>query len=91
MSTTCLDIPYEMRTDAKKYKCFYKPDEKLWSCNYSDDDDHDKINFINYYQQVYLNVPYDDKEIVKSHGGRWDAKCKTWFTYKGNEELKKYM
>ena len=49
------------------------------------------FRFLNKYELVYLNVPYDDKDIVKSKGAKWDASTKTWFTYAGNAELKSYM
>ena len=86
-----LDVPYEMRTEAKKFKCFYNVEEKLWSCRVTDDDDHDKTTFIDHYQQVYLKVPFENKDEVKSKGAKWDASVKTWFTYAGNIDLKDYM
>ena len=90
-STRFLDVPYEMRAEAKKFKCFYIAENKLWSCRVTDDDDIDKTAFIDNYQQVYLKVPYTDKDDVKSKGAKWDASTKTWYTYAGNAELKNYM
>ena len=29
--------------------------------------------------KTYLYCEYEDKDIVKDHGGRWDAKFKKWF------------
>ena len=86
-----LAIPYEKKDEAKKYKCFFTPDDKLWACTISDDDDDDKKEFTDNYQQVYLNVPYDEKDTAKSKGAKFDFKTKTWYTYKGNQELKHYM
>lgn len=86
-----LEIPYEMRSEAKKYKCLYLPLDKLWNCRITDDDDKEKNEFINNFQQVYLNVPYEEKNYAKENGAKWDSKTRTWYTYKGNQELKKYM
>jgi len=86
-----LEVPYEMREEAKKYKCFYEPLQKLWNCRINCDDDNDKTDFINKFQQVYLNVPYEEKNDAKLKGAKWDSKTRTWYTYKGNQELQKYM
>lgn len=29
--------------------------------------------------KTYLNVPYAQKEIAKTHGARWDSARKQWF------------
>ena len=34
---------------------------------------------------VYLNVPYADRKIVKELGGCWDAKIKKWYCLEDNE------
>lgn len=34
-------------------------------------------------EQVYLDVPYEDKDMAKSLGARWDAKTKRWYVPKG--------
>jgi hypothetical protein len=92
LKTRYLDVPYEMREEAKKYRCRFLPDQKQWTCRITDDHDNDDMfSFLNKYQLVYLNVPYDDKDIVKSKGAKWHASTKTWFTYAGNAELKSYM
>jgi len=28
---------------------------------------------------VYLNIPYDNRDIAKRHGARWDAIAKKWY------------
>jgi len=91
-NTISLEIPYDLRAEAKKYKCFYNPDQKLWSCKYNDDnDDYDKKQFVETYQQVFLNVLYSDKDDAKANGAKWSSRAKSWYTYKGNDALKKYM
>ena len=86
-----LDVPYELRTEAKKHKCFYSPEAKLWTCKTDDKDNDEKVEFINHYELVYLTVDYSSKDEVKSLGGKWDHINKRWYTYKGNENLKSYM
>ena len=34
---------------------------------------------------VYLNVPYNDRKIVKEYGGCWDIKKKRWYCQEDNE------
>ena len=34
---------------------------------------------------IYLNVPYSDRKIVKELGGCWDAKIKKWYCPEDNE------
>lgn len=38
--------------------------------------------------QVYLNVPYAQKDIVKKLGGRWDAGRKQWYIMGNNPNVK---
>ena len=85
-----LNIPFEVKDEAKKYKCTYNTTTKLWSTDY-DGDDADILAFIDKYELVYLNVDYDDKDDVKSKKARWCPINKRWFTYKGNELLREYM
>ena len=85
-----LNVPFETKEEAKKYKCTYNTVTKLWTSDY-DGNDADVLAFIDKYEVVYLNVDYDDKDIVKSNRARWCANSKRWFTYKGNEALKEYM
>ena len=32
-------------------------------------------------EKIFLNVPYDKKEYVKSLGGRWSPTDKKWYCY----------
>ncbi len=91
LKTVYLAIPYEMLAVAKKYRCLFTPETKMWTIRCTDDDNDDKITFMNNYSQVYLKVPYDEKDAVKANGGRWDPHTKQWYTYLANSELKKYM
>ncbi len=34
---------------------------------------------------VYLNIPYSDRKIVKTLGGKWDPKNKKWYCEEDNE------
>ena len=56
-----------------------------------DDDSQDRKDFISKYQQVYLDVSYDEKDEVKAKGAKWDSNTKTWYTYIGNVDLQDYM
>ncbi len=33
----------------------------------------------------YLNVDYQDKDLVKRLGGRWDPTVKKWYVVRGSE------
>jgi len=87
----CLEVPYEMREEAKKNKCFFSPETKKWTCRLKDNDSQDKKDFVNKYIHVYLDVSFDEKDDVKEKGGKWDSNTKLWYTYKGNSELQEYM
>jgi putative DNA primase/helicase len=39
--------------------------------------------------KIYLSVPFDDKDAVKSAGGRWDGEKKQWY-YLSDTELAKF-
>ena len=91
LKTVYLAIPYEMLAEANKYRCLFLPEPKIWTIRCTDDDNDDKITFMKNYAQVYLKVPYDEKDAVKANGGRWDPHAKRWYTYIANSELKKYM
>jgi len=42
-------------------------------------------------QKIYLNVPYEEKDFVKSHGAKWDSNWKQWYVLdKIPSELQKY-
>lgn len=34
--------------------------------------------------RTFINVPYRDKDEVKSKGGRWDPSSKSWY-FRGNK------
>ena len=36
---------------------------------------------------IYLNIPYQDKEIAKEYGAIWDKDCKKWFCEDESNEL----
>lgn len=37
---------------------------------------------------TYLNVPYEQRELAKKHGAKWDADKKKWYLPKGTELAK---
>ena len=45
------------------------------------------------FRPVILDVPFGDKEIVKSLGARWESVNKKWVVsnYELNEDLRKYI
>ena len=42
-------------------------------------------------KRIYLNVPFDEKEIVKSEGGKWDAEKKKWWVQEMKPQLEIYL
>lgn len=36
---------------------------------------------------IWLNVPYVEKDIAKSHGAFWHPETKSWYTHTGNPKL----
>jgi hypothetical protein len=38
--------------------------------------------------KVYLKVPYNSKNVVKQHGGRWDPMKKMWYVPKNINKFK---
>ena len=38
--------------------------------------------------KVYLDCPFEEKELCKSVGGQWDPKSKKWFIPKGHHHSK---
>jgi ribonuclease HI len=42
-------------------------------------------------QRIYLNVPFDEKDVVKSNGGKWDPDKKKWWVGKMKPELEVYL
>ena len=40
--------------------------------------------------RIYLNVPFDEKDIVKAQGAKWDPEEKKWWVQEMKPILKKY-
>ncbi len=36
-------------------------------------------------KRVYLNCPFDEKDLCKGAGGRWDADAKKWYVPEGED------
>lgn len=43
--------------------------------------------------KIYLNISYDEKDIAKQYGAKWDKKSKLWYTdgYGAKFGIEKYM
>jgi ribonuclease HI len=42
-------------------------------------------------KKIYLNVPYSEKDLVKTKGGRWDAEKKKWYIFENNTNKEDLM
>lgn len=42
-------------------------------------------------EKIYLNVMYEDKEIIKGLCGKWDRNKKKWYVYKDNKNIKEIL
>ena len=43
------------------------------------------------FHKTWLHVPYDEKDVVKGLGGRWDATQKKWYCLGKTGKFKKWM
>ena len=41
--------------------------------------------------RILLNVPYDEKDVAKSHGAKWDPDEKKWWVQEMKPDLEKYI
>lgn len=41
-------------------------------------------------KKITMNVPYDEKDMVKSEGARWDSGIKKWYIPEGSKILEKF-
>ena len=41
-----------------------------------------------YNNKIYLNCPFEEKDLCKSLGGQWDPILKKWFVPKGHDQSK---
>ena len=41
-----------------------------------------------FYNKIYLNCPFEEKDLCKSLGGQWDPILKKWFVPKGHDQSK---
>ena len=93
MRSFVLDVPFFAKDDAKKFKCWWDNDKKYWEYKNNGlyEADKEVKKFVDTYTRVNLVASFDDKEEIKTNGGRWNADAKVWYTYKGNEALQKFM
>jgi ribonuclease HI len=42
-------------------------------------------------ERVYLDVPYEEKDVAKSNGAKWDPSKKKWWVYDISPETEKYV
>lgn len=43
------------------------------------------------FTRIFLNVPYDDKDFVKSRGAKWDPEKRMWWVQEMKTDLEKYI
>lgn len=93
MTVFILDVPFSLKDEARKYKCCWDPANKRWEFRnieiYETDDEVKQ--FVDTYTRVNLIASFDDKDEIKSNGGRWDVNGKLWYTHKGNHALNKFF
>jgi hypothetical protein len=83
-NTYFLCVDYEERDLAKKHKCKFDRDLKLWYCE-------DKTNpMMKTHARVYLYFQFKDKDIYKSLGAKYDPLEKEWYGKIGNLPLMDY-
>ena len=41
--------------------------------------------------RIYLNVPYEEKDVAKSRGAKWDPGEKKWWVQEMKPELEIYL
>lgn len=85
---TDLFIPYSKINEAKKYKCFFNPNTKLWSIKKTNPNYQEAIKL--YAIQNLINI-YENKEEYKNNEAKWNNESKIWQTYKSNEKLLEYF
>ena len=93
MKVYILDVPFELKDEARKHKCWWDAENKRWEYRNEtvyDSDDEVRL-FVDTYTRVNLLASFEDKDEIKRHKGRWDPSIKEWYTYRGNEPLKKFM
>jgi hypothetical protein len=104
-SISFLDVPFNEKDTVKKY-LLWNSDDKTWETRkfsafgikwdyknkkWYDESEEATIELVNKYKRIYLIVPFDDKDYVKTNGGRWDPIKKQWYAIASNEALKIYM
>ena len=104
-SVSFLDVPFDEKDQWKKY-LMWDSEYKTWETRrfsafgikwdyknkkWYDESEEAPIELVNKYKRIYLIVPFDDKDFVKTNGGRWDPIKKQWHTIASNEALQKYM
>ena len=91
-----LDVPFDKKDEAKKLKCRWDPNWKLWYYKDKHDnimeDENDELNkFVREYSIVFLySATFDDKDFIKANGGKWNMFSKQWYAKTNNQELKKF-
>lgn len=83
MNKIFLSVPYENKNKAKKYGAYFCSKSKLWYIPENIDEDKKDILTSLFDKaldkEIYLNVKYDDKDIAKSHGCKWDKINRLWY------------
>ena len=91
--TILLDVPFDKKDDAKKHKCLWCSDKKMWYVRFPTEerDDYFQDDFIKEYEVVLLKTSFDDRDFVKANGAKWNQYLKTWYTKRSNEALEDYF
>lgn len=61
--------------------------DKLAYMSINDNNDGNYHNYVKK-EKIYLDVKYEDKEIIKTMGGKWDKNKKKWYIYENNPNTK---
>ena len=85
---TFLEVPFEHKEIAKANHCFFHKENKKWSIN-KHSENHDTM--VNLFKIINLKNIYDNKDIYKLHGAKWNPQNKQWYTYKSNNVLSDYF
>lgn len=93
--TTYLNVPYSDKDEVKSLGAYFDGEKKCW---YIPSSIKDITPFkkwipdknITSIKNVYLKVPYEMKDDVKSAGAKWDANKKMWYMSSINPNLSKY-
>lgn len=74
VSKTFLDVPFDMKDEAKSLGAKWDKDTKKWYIT-----DGTDASLFQKFLRVYLTVPFAEKDEVKALGARWDKEKSRWY------------